>query len=96
MGPRGGRGDAKHLRVGFREGLNGNRLRHWGDRDGGVAIGTRLGFRDAPVRTAGDRLPPEWLVELDQSEGGDGVSLAFYELDELLEARTGVPVIRRN
>jgi len=41
-------------------------------------------------------MPPEWLVELDQSEGRDGVSLAFLELDELLEARTGVPAGRRD
>jgi hypothetical protein len=40
-------------------------------------------------------MPPEWLVELDQFEGRDDVCLAFCELDELLEARTGVPACER-
>jgi hypothetical protein len=40
-------------------------------------------------------MPPEWLVELDEFEGEDRVSLAFCELDELLEARTGVPAAER-
>jgi hypothetical protein len=40
-------------------------------------------------------MPPEWLVELDEFEGQDDVSLAFCELDELLEARTGVPAAER-
>ena len=72
-----------------------NRFWQGGRRSGAVAIGTRLGFREAPIRSGGDRMPPEWLVELDEFEGQDDVSLAFCELDELLEARTGVPAAER-
>jgi hypothetical protein len=41
-------------------------------------------------------MPPEWLVELDELDGRDGVSIAFCELDELLEARIGAPIRGRD
>ena len=71
-----------------------------GGADDAVAFSQPARDGGGKVASAGVRLYTETIVGtahslLDQFEGRDDVCLAFCELDELLEARTGVPASER-